>query len=157
MAFANSDVRGRTTGQQKHTPFRIFLLGFFSFPTETCSKCIFIPFWCLYLQQFRNVFTCPCFLLNPHVRQMRTSKTSECRFFAITSYEPILPFSYCAFLHYLFTVLALLDTLLLNQYLVPFISVLSEVQHHGERALGSLTELRGGLIGGYQGKANNLV
>lgn len=102
MVFANSDVRGRTTGQQKHTPFRIFLLGFFSFPTETCRKCIFIPFWCLYLQQFGNVFTCPCLLLNPHVRQMRTSKTSECRFFAITSYEPILPFSYCAFLHYLF-------------------------------------------------------
>lgn len=31
MVFANSDVRGRTTGQQKHTPFRIFLLGFFFF------------------------------------------------------------------------------------------------------------------------------
>lgn len=31
MVFANSDVRGRTIGQQKHTPFGIFLLGFFFF------------------------------------------------------------------------------------------------------------------------------
>lgn len=117
--------------ERKDSKITIYLklIFFFFFPQKFVRQVfLFLPGNYIFSNNtvvWKLFFCFSIFSLNHHVRRRGTSKAGESQLLPLLLISLFLP-SY-AILQYLFTVLVLLDTPLLNQYIMRIISVLSEV------------------------------